>query len=449
MDEWIDAESRVERARELYEEGRWAEAAAELRAAIDANPGNSTWYFNLGLTLEAMNDFPRAREAYEAALKLDPEDVETLNCLGVNLTRLGKYAESLKCFQQIEKLDATYEPSYCNRIVTYCEIDRHDEAEVMFYLARLFKDECPLCYYNIGTSLYARDQVERAIYCWKKALELDPNQPQAHARLAETYWTQGDLDEACKHYQAEMALDGEDANMLLDFGELLLEMDDEREAESLFRKALEVSPQNVSAHFGLGEVALKRERLHEAMDRFRLVIKLDPSMSGTHAKLARVLVKQGKINEAAKHVVIELRQSGADPQILQELGELLIEAQLSRHASKVLSRLVELRPEDPYAHHNLAVSYFMMGRYDEGIRHCQVALKHKPEYPLATYNLALAYLQKGDRVKARQYAARAMEMDPDDKHIVDLARELGSAGLWSRIRRRFSKGASPSARARS
>ncbi len=446
MDEWIDAESRVERARELYEEGRWAEAAAELRAAIDVNPGNSTWYFNLGLTLEAMNDFPRAREAYEAALKLDPEDVETLNCLGVNLTRLGKYAESLKCFEAIEKLDPSYEPAYCNRIVTYCEIDRHEDAELMFYLARLFKDECPLCYYNIGTSLHARDETDRAIYCWQQALRLDPDQPQAHARLAEAYWTRGNLSKACEHYQAEMELDGEDANMLLDYGELLLEMNEDAQAEALFRKALEVSPQNVSAHFGLGEVALKRDKLTEALDRFRLVIKLDASLTGAHAKMARVLVKQGKVNEAAKHVVIELRQSGADPQILQELGELLIEAQLSRHASKVLSRLVELRPKDAYAHHNLAVSYFMMGRYDEGIRHCLNALKYKPNYPLATYNLALAYHQKGDREQAKLYASRALEMDPEDRHIVELARELGTAGIWSRIRHRLPWGRKKSAR---
>jgi tetratricopeptide (TPR) repeat protein len=281
--------------------------------------------------------------------------------------------------------------------------------------------------------------MDRAIYCWEKALELDPQQPQTHARLAEAWWTLGDLDKARMHYEAEMALGSEDANLLLDFGEMLLEMDEVTEAETRFREALEASPQNVSAHFGLGEVSLKRGKAEEALERFRLVLKLDPAMQGAHAKMARALVKLGKVNEAAKHVVIELRQSGADPQMLQELGELLIEAQLSRHASKVLSRLVELRPDDPYAHHNLAVSYFMMGRYDDGITHCQKALKLKADYPLATYNLALAYMQKGDRDRARQYAARALEMAPEDTHIVDLARELGTTGWLGRIRGKLSR----------
>ena len=100
MNEWIDAESRAERAQDLYEAGRWAEAAAELRAAIDMNPYNPSWHFNLGLTLEALEEYTRACQAYAAALKLDPNDLETRNCLGVNLTRLGKYAEAMEQFHR-------------------------------------------------------------------------------------------------------------------------------------------------------------------------------------------------------------------------------------------------------------------------------------------------------------------------------------------------------------
>ena len=445
MEEWMDAETRVERAHELYKQGRWAEAAAELRAAIDVNPSNSAWFFNLGLTLEAMSDYTCAREAYEAALKLEPEDVETLNCLGVNLTRLGHYSDALDCFNRIEMLDPSYEPSYCNRIVTYSEIGQHDQAELMFYLARLFVDECPLCYYNIGASLYARDEVEKAIYCWRQALRLDGSQPQANARLAEAYWNKGELPRARAHFEAELKIDPTDVNTLLDLGDLTLEMADPEQAEQYYRRALELSPQNVNAYFGLGEVALFRDQVDEAMDRFRLVLKLDETVPGVHAKMARALVRKGRPNDAAKHVVLELRQSGADPETLQELGELLIEAQLSRHACKVLTRLVDLRPEDAYAHHNLAVSYFMMGRYGQGILHCRRALKLRPEYPLAMYNLALAYLHLGDKPRARRYAQQAVELAPQDRQIVELCRSLGLQGLWSRIRTRLGRLARPRA----
>ena len=128
MDGWTDAERRVERAHDLYDKGRLVEAAAELRAAIDINPHNASWHFNLGLTMEALEDFTRACEAYERALDIEPSDLETLSCLGVNLTSMGKYSEALDSFGQIERMEPTFEPSYCNRIVTYCEMGDHDNA---------------------------------------------------------------------------------------------------------------------------------------------------------------------------------------------------------------------------------------------------------------------------------------------------------------------------------
>ena len=103
MNDWIEAEGRAERAHNLYEKGRWAEAAAELRAAIEVNPYVASWHFNLALTLEAMEEYARAREAYLASLNLNADDVETLNGLGCNATDLGRYDEALSFFQKIER----------------------------------------------------------------------------------------------------------------------------------------------------------------------------------------------------------------------------------------------------------------------------------------------------------------------------------------------------------
>ena len=231
MNDWMEAEARAERAQELYEQGRCAEAAAELRAAIDVNPENPGWYFNLALALEAVEDYANACDAYQAVLDRCPDDLEALNCLGVNRTRLGQFAEALGCFEQLERKDWHYEPSYCNRIITYTELGDHDKAELMFYLARLVQDECPLCYYNIGNSLYARGEYDRAIDCWRQALRLDTNHPQAHSRIADAYWSKGDLARAREHFEKELELDDSDAETYVDLGELLTEMSEPVAAE--------------------------------------------------------------------------------------------------------------------------------------------------------------------------------------------------------------------------
>ena len=46
MSKWFDAEEHADRALEMYERGRWAEAEAELRKAIALNPDQPEWHRN-------------------------------------------------------------------------------------------------------------------------------------------------------------------------------------------------------------------------------------------------------------------------------------------------------------------------------------------------------------------------------------------------------------------
>ena len=161
MSDWDDAEKRVERAHELYDRGQWQAALDELKAAIAINPYNSSWHFNLGLTYDAMERYHDAITCYRQALEIDPEDVEILCALGVDCNRAANFDEAIGFFERIESVDASYEPCYCHRIVSYSEKGDHERAEEMFYLARQYREKCPTCYYNIGNSLFTRGLFDR------------------------------------------------------------------------------------------------------------------------------------------------------------------------------------------------------------------------------------------------------------------------------------------------
>src|SRR5512132_2889189 len=117
MTEWDDAERRVERAQELFEQRRWSEALEELRAAIDINPYNGGWFFNIGLTLDEMERYDEAIDAYRKALQIDQDDLQAMNPLGLDLHRVGNFEAALSTFERIEQIDSTFEPAYCNRII--------------------------------------------------------------------------------------------------------------------------------------------------------------------------------------------------------------------------------------------------------------------------------------------------------------------------------------------
>ncbi len=441
MNEWFQAEQRVERAQHLFESGNYLKAAEELRSAIAVNPYNSSWHFNLALTMDALGFYEQAVRAYRQALELDPDDPDVLNGLGVDLTRLRRYRAALDCFERIERDDPTYEPSYCNRIVTYTEMGDHDRAETMFYLARQVKEECPLCLYNIASSLYERREFRRALACLHRALELDPQQPQVHARMAEIHWSMGHLRQAREHYLAEIRHGADDMDTLGDFAELLTEQGDYDEATETYRRVLERLPDHVGAHFGLGELALRRNRLDPAEKQFRLVLRIDRRYPGAHQRLGEVMLRTGRRRQAGVHLLAELRHAGDEPQTLLELGQLLLEAGKVKQAHALLRKLVAGQPNNPHAMHSLAVSYFFLHDLEGGILHCRKALKLKPDYSLALYNLALAHMQKGQLGRARRYAAKAVAAAPADENIRALAGRLGIVGFWTNLKHRLLIGA--------
>ena len=100
MNDWSDAERRVEKAQQFFEQRKWSEALREIRLATSINPYNSTWFFNMGLILDELGRFEEALEAYRHADGIDPNDVQTLNHLGLDLYRTGRIDKSIETFAQ-------------------------------------------------------------------------------------------------------------------------------------------------------------------------------------------------------------------------------------------------------------------------------------------------------------------------------------------------------------
>src|SRR5690606_12423795 len=140
MSDWFDAESHADRAFEMYERGRWAEAEAELRKALALNPDQAEWHFNLGLTLEAAGREREALASYERAIELldddQPERCGALVAAGVLANRLQRYNDAIHWFEHALKIDQHHEAAYAHMIESYIHLGDHDAAETTFYLAQ-------------------------------------------------------------------------------------------------------------------------------------------------------------------------------------------------------------------------------------------------------------------------------------------------------------------------
>lgn len=61
---------------------------------------------------------------------------------------------------------------------------------------------------DIGLTYAYAGRYEESAAAYRKALELDPSYPVAHANMAEMYWRMGRFDDALKEYETAIGLAG-------------------------------------------------------------------------------------------------------------------------------------------------------------------------------------------------------------------------------------------------
>jgi len=433
--DFSEAEYRAEQAREYYERGRWHDALRELEAAIEINPDNSNWLFNKGLTLDTLERHHEAVECYEKAFELNPADPETLNCLGVDYTRLGQYKLALQAFEELEREVTDYEPGYCNRIITYAEMGNHDKAEEMFYLARELKEHCPLCYFNMGNSLFSRHLYDRAIWCWQQTRNMDPNHPHINYRIAQGYWAKGEYQLARKHFLKELRLQPGDIDALLDTGILLLEMDELESAKEKFHRILELDSNQPQAYHYLGEILQHEGKLAQAAEHFKGALRLEQNMEGPNYRLGQCHLRLGQKANAREYLLNELKLSPSQPEVLLELGCMLEEVDAVTEAMSCFERVIEIQPEDPRGYHNLSLCYYLSGLLEQGIELSKKVLELEPFHGSALYNLCYAYLQKGDWKQADQYLAIADQHEAGTRDLHRLQKRVRMLKFYDGLRR--------------
>ena len=432
---WDKADQMADRAFELYEDGQISQALAKLAEAVEINPNNGAWHFNIALALDSMDNFELAIEAYQKALKLIPDDPETLNCLAIDYTRTGEYDLALATFDQIQEIAPNFEPGYCNRIITYTEMDEHEKAEQMFYLAQQINPDCPICFYNVGNSLFSRRRFRRAIWCWERTAMLEPTHPQINYRIAQAYWANGDLDQAKEYFLRHLRNGPGDADVILDFGIFLLKTGQLDAAREKFNRILELQPDFVNAIFYLGELARKQNHSVDASRLYCQAISMESDFAGPRYRLAQIALADGDCDEAKKLLLDELKLKVDDIDVLLSIATMFIQLSELDLAMDTLLGVVDEDQKNATAFYNMGIVLAMQGDNEGALHFFEYAITIDETDPNVLTDAALIYLSNGHVEQAHRAIATARKLAPDDKNITRLWRRIQLATITANIHR--------------
>ena len=197
------------------------------------------------------------------------------------------------------------------------------------------------------------------------------------------------------------------------YGVILRELGNLKEAELSTRKAIELNPNYVMAHSNLGNILRELGKLKEAELSTRKAIELNPNYSMAHSNLGIILRDLGKLQESEQpfRQSIELNPYYAEAHlnlgvVLQALGKL-------HEAESSLRKAIEINPNSTKAHLNLGIILQNLGKLEEAELSTRKAIELNPYYAEAHYNLGNIYIDLGQVEEAELSTRKAIELNPD------------------------------------
>ena len=155
---------------------------------------------------------------------------------------------------------------------------------------------------NLGVTLQELGRLNEAEVSLRQAIVLKPNYPEAHNNLGNALKEQGRLDEAEASYRQAIVLNPGYANAHSNLGATLQELSRLDEAEASYIQAIALRPNYAEAYSNLGVTLQELGRLEEAEESLKHAITLKPDFALAHYGLTKVLYNMSYKDSALESI---------------------------------------------------------------------------------------------------------------------------------------------------
>ena len=218
-------------------------------------------------------------------------------------------------------------------------------------------------FFRDGLSFLSRDDCERALPYFEKAVDSDSNYAEAWAQTGFCKEKLGRHAEAIEASKKAVSLRPA-AESYFNIGLANYYLKQYREAVEAYRAAIRLDPYNsADAYYALGLVYRDWGKAEEEIQAYKQAIKLRPDFSSAYERLGSRYFRSKKYSEAAE----------------------------------IFKQLSSLKPADASAINSLGETYFEMNKFTEAVDSFRLAIRLKPDYGRAYFNLGKCLLAMGNR----------------------------------------------------
>jgi len=259
----------------------------------------------------------------------------------------------------------------------------------------------------------ARENTEDEAACYRQALVLRADYPEAHNNLAAVMRALGNPADAAAHYREALRLRPDYPEAHYNYAILLEASGSPGGAVEHYRASLNARPEYVDAHHAYANFLKTRGDLVSAGGHYVEALRIRPNAAEVHNNYAILLEDQRDLVGARGQYeqAIAIRPDFAEAHynlalLLESVGDRSGAAERYRQAISIVPSYAE-------AHNNLAIVLQLQGDLDRAAAHFAEALRLRPNDPETHYNFALLLKARGDHEAAREHFRVASEIAPE------------------------------------
>jgi len=185
-----------------------------------------------------------------------------------------------------------------------------------------------------------------------------------------------------------------------------------KQAEAVFRAALDRGPYIAQLHTNLGNVLRAQNRLDEALACHWRAVELAPNLAEPQANLANVLRQKGDLHQAASAGRRALELAPRNATVCSSLAETMLALGQIEEAVALARRGLALGPHQPEAHYCLGLALMAKGDLEEAAAKLRRVAELRPDNARAHLSFGRALLMLGDVRNAIAHLSTAQLRDP-------------------------------------
>jgi tetratricopeptide (TPR) repeat protein len=384
------------------------DAIHTLNKLIDEKPAESQAWVTLGMIYREIKKYAEAQKSLFRSISLAPDNFLAYYYLGLIANDQGKHFDAILFLNKCLKYNADYVNAYIEKA----------------YAHRMLQE------------------IEQAVYCYKKILEIEPGNKTALEGLKKiNEYSEGEIklrenvqnnpedvtslvelgilsnnkaqyEEAIDWFIKALKLEPENTRALIEIAYAHSGLNQYEKSIEYYNKILEVQPLNHTAHYAIAECYERLNQPDKAIPYLKKATELDPQDHESFYKLGILLNNKNEFEEAINALNQTLNIMPNHIEAMTEKGYAFLKLGKTEDALKCYKDVLEVDPNDAIAYYQIGLIYNSLNDIPQAVYNFSKAAEKNPQYYEANFQLGFIAHTEKNYAKAISYFEKCLQIQP-------------------------------------